>query len=74
MHTIRIALCTYLFCTSMTAASADFPASRYPFQPNLLANNNSGLCSVLLKDATQNFFKEEVVAGHATEDKDGIGE
>lgn len=72
MHTFRIALCTFLFCTSMTAASADFPASRYPFQPNLLVNNNSGLCGALLKDAKQHFFDEADVVGHTTEDQDGI--
>lgn len=59
MNSKLIALvATAVFAISLSAnAVGNFPASRYPFQPSLLIDNNPTLCKVVLREAKQQFFQ-----------------
>lgn len=60
---LRVAFCIVLLSTSLSAASGGFPATRYPFQPELLVNNNPGLCALQLGNAKRQFFGQRIETG-----------
>lgn len=61
-----------LVISSSTFAAANFPATRYPFQPSLLVNNNPVLCKTILQKARQKFFSEEAEGVALSQYSDGF--
>jgi len=56
---IAIIATLMLSISSSSSVADNFPATRYPFQPNLLINNNPPLCKAVLREAKLQFFQND---------------